>query len=70
MKVIELEQYEINDLIRFLEYAKEEKYKDYKQGKINASQYQYEIGIIRDLVSRIPLKSGSKIKSEDLIKLM
>lgn len=70
MKVIELQQYEINDLIRFLEYAKNKKYKDYKKGIINLSQYNYEIGLIRDLEAKIPLKSSSKVTADELVKLM
>lgn len=70
MKTIQLEQYEMNDLIRFLEYAKNKKLKDYKKGTINLSQYNYELGLIRDLISKIPLKSGSKVTADELVKIM
>lgn len=63
MKTIELEQYEINDLIRFLEYAKDQKFKDYKKKKMNLNQYNYEIGLIKDLEAKLPIKSIQQIKT-------
>lgn len=57
MKVIEFTEYEINDLLRNLYYAKDKKMEDYKKGKINLAQSQYEIGIIKDLIAKIPTKS-------------
>ena len=62
MKRIELEEYEINDLIRFLEYAKNKKNIDRSNGKINDKQCQYEIGLINDLMAKIPTKSISNDK--------
>ena len=59
MKVIEYTDYELNDLYRFLEYAKDKKMRDYKENKMNLSQCQYEIGLIKDL-----------IKKEQIIKIM
>ena len=56
MKIIEYTDYEMNDLIRTLEYAKDKKMKDYKDGKMNLSQCQYEIGIIKDLINKTPSK--------------
>ena len=60
MKTIELKEYEINDLIRFLDYAKDQKFKDYKKGKMRLNQYEYEIGLIRDLKAKIPVRSFNK----------
>ena len=65
MKVIELQEYEINDLLRTLYYAKDKKMEDYKNGKINLSQSQYEIGIIKDLIARVPIKSYAKKNNLD-----
>lgn len=75
MKVIEYTNYEMNDLIRTLEYAKDKKMKDYKDGKMNLSQYQYEIGIINDLIAKVPLKtfnnSNKKTnKNTQILKIM
>lgn len=70
MKVIEYTDYEINDLIRFLEYAKGKKMVDYKEGKITLGQSQYEIGIIKDLIAKMPMKTYSRKNNidKDLIK--
>lgn len=75
MKVIEYNDYELNDLYRFLEYAKDKKMRDYKEGKINLSQCQYEIGIIKDLIAKVPLKTfgngnKKKNKNEQILKIM
>ena len=57
MKTIEFTEFEINDLLRALYCAKDKKMEDYKKGKMNLAQSQYEIGIIKDLIARIPTKS-------------
>jgi len=70
MRIIEYTEYEINDLIRNLEYAKGKKMEDYKNGKINLSQSQYEIGIIKDLIAKIPAKTYTRKNNidKDLLK--
>lgn len=72
MKSVELTNYEINDLIRTLEYAIKKKKEDYQLEKINIKQYQYEVGIIRDLIRAIPTKTrvSKKVNKEDLIKII
>ena len=72
MKSVELTNYEINDLIRTLEYAIKKKKEDYQLEKINIKQYQYEVGIIRDLIRIIPTKTrvSKKVNKEDLIKII
>ena len=72
MKSVELTNYEINDLIRTLEYAIKKKKEDYQLEKINIKQYQYEVGIIRDLIRTIPTKTriSKKVNKEDLIKII
>ena len=70
MKVIEFQEYEINDLLRTLYYAKDKKMADYKEGKLCLNQSKYEIGIIDDLIARIPTKSYTQKNKidKDLIK--
>lgn len=67
MKTIEYTDYEINDLIRTLEYAKDKKMADYKAGKINLSQSTYEIGLIRDLIAKIPDKTFTRKNNIDRV---
>lgn len=70
MKIIEYTDYEINDLIRTLNYAKDKKMNDYKTGKINLKQSQYDIGIINYLINKVPVKSYTRKNKidKDLIK--
>lgn len=78
MKIIEFQEYEINDLLRTLYYARDKKMEDYKMGKINLAQSQYEIGIIKDLIARVPVKQYTEknkidkdlLKNNKIIKLM
>lgn len=65
MKTIEFQEYEINDLLRTLYYARDKKMEDYKMRKINLAQSQYEIGIIKDLIAKVPIKSYTDKRSQD-----
>lgn len=67
MKTIEFKEYEINDLIRTLEYAKKKKEEEYKNERLSLSQYRFEIGLIQDLIARIPVKiytRGNKVDKD------
>lgn len=67
MKTLEFKEYEINDLIRTLEYAKRKKEEDYKRDDLTLSQYRFEIGLIQDLIAKIPVKTytrGNKVDKD------
>ena len=67
MKVIELKEYEVNDLIRTLEYAKNKKREEYNAGKFSKTQFNFELGLIQDLISKIPVKTyirGNKVDKD------
>lgn len=72
MKTVELSNYEINDLIRTMEYAIKKKKEDLQLGKINIKQYQYDVEIIRCLIKSLPnkIKTSKNVNREDLIKIM
>ena len=78
MKTIEYTYCEINDLIRTLEYAKNKKREEYEKGKINENQYNFEIGLIKDLIAKVPIKTYTKknkidkdlIEKEEIIKIL
>lgn len=53
MKSVSFTFYELNDLLRFLEYTKVKKTNDYKEGKIKASQFKYELGILEDITAKL-----------------
>ena len=65
MVKIELKDYQLNDLVRTLEFAKNKKKEEYEKNKMNLSQYRFEIGLIQDLIAQIPVKTYARNNKVD-----
>lgn len=70
MKTFQLEQYEVNDLIRILEYALKKKKEDYKSNIINEYEFKMYNNSINNLLNRFPRKYDTKNLDKDMLKII
>ena len=66
MQRIELGAMESNDLIRYLNYAKDKKREEMKNGKITLKQFEMECENINILLRKVP----KSYQSKNIIKIM
>lgn len=67
MKTIQFENYELNDLIRYLEYAEKKKKEDMNNGLITSNMYKLDKQTIQILLSKIPKKYDDRILIKDIL---
>ena len=67
MKTVQFENYELNDLVRILEYAEKKKKEDMVNGIITTSLYNLDKQTIQILLSRIPKKNDNRTLIKDIL---